>query len=150
MRYTCRSDDSLYWIRRPTFFPIFFFSFFSFFLFFWGGGGGGGGLKLRSYCRKFFRLAYQENMHFLSLRSNYTKNYGTNFHQIWYNGASYQRTDLRKIWHLSLQKCESRNFSFLFILLTRTPMFRTAMRSHVRYFDLLVYLFIYFNKIARC
>ena len=131
------------------FFPIFFFRFsFSFSLFFFWGGGGG--LKLRSYCRKFFRLPYQENMHFWGLKKQLHKNYGTNINQIWYNGASYHRTDLRKIWHLSLQKCESKNFSFLFIPLTRTPMFRIAMRSHVRYFDPLVYLFIYFDKIARC
>ena len=92
-------------------FPI-FFSFFSFFLFFLGGGGGGGGLKLRSYCRKFFHLPYQENMHFLSLRSNYTKNYGTDFHQIWYNGASYQITDLRKIWHFVTSKMRIQEFFF--------------------------------------
>ena len=120
------------------FFPNFFFR--------WGGwGGGGGGLKLRSYCRKIFRLPYLSRKYaFSGFDKQLHKNYGTDFHQIWYNGASYHRTDLRKIWHLSLQKCESRNFSFLFIPLTRTPMFRTAMYSHVRYFDRLVYLLIYF------
>ena len=39
-----RSDDSLYWIRRPMFFSQFFFRFFFFF--------GGGGLKLRSYSHQ--------------------------------------------------------------------------------------------------
>ena len=142
-----RSDDtdSLYWIRRPMFFPNFFFKFF------FRGGGGGGGLKLQSYCRKFFRLPYLSSKYaFSRFEKQLHKNYGTDFHQIWYNGASYHRTDLRKIWHLSLQKRESRNFSFLFIPLTRTPMFQTTMYSHVRYFDPLVYLFIYFNEITGC
>ena len=116
--------------------------FFSQFLF--SGGGGGGAKAFGHIAEKFSAfLIYQENIHFRGLISNFTKKYGTDFHQIWYNGASYHMTDLRKIWHLSLQKCESRNFSFLFIPLTRTPMFRTAMYSHVRYFDPLVYLFIY-------
>ena len=81
--------------------------------------------------RKYAFSGFEKQLH---------KNYGTDFHQIWYNGAPYHSTDLRKIWHLSLQKCESRNFSFLFIPLTRTPMFRTAMFSHLRYFDSLVYI----------
>ena len=54
----------------PCFSQFFFRFSFSFLFFLWGGGGG---LKLRSYCRKFFRLPYQENMHFRGLRSNYTK-----------------------------------------------------------------------------
>ena len=148
MRYTCRSDDSLYWIRRRMLFPNFFFQVFFFFFFFLGVGGGGAKASVilpkilpPSLSRKYAFSGFEKQLH---------KNYGTNIYQIWYNGASYHRTDLSKIWHFSLKKGESRNFSFLFIPLTRTPMFRTAMRSHVRYFDPLVYLFIYFNKIARC
>ena len=70
MRYTCRSDESVLNTSAHVF-PIFFSSFFFFLSFFLGGGGGG--LNLRSYCRKFVRLPYQENMHFLCLRGNYTK-----------------------------------------------------------------------------
>ena len=71
-------------------------------------------------------------------RSNNEVDITTKCHQIWYNDASYLRKELRKIWHFSLQKCESRNFSFLFILLTRTPMFRIAM--YLRYFHPLVFI----------
>ena len=126
-----------------------FFSHFFRDFFFLGGGGGG---KASVILPKFFRLPYLSRKYaFSGFEKQLHKNYGTDFHQIWYNGASYYRTDLRKIWHLSLQKCESRNFSFLFIPLTRTPMFRTAMYSHVRYLTLwCIYLFIYLKEIARC
>ena len=94
----------------------------------------------RNANSKFSHLPYLSRKYaFSGFEKQLHKNYGTNFHHIWYNGASYHRKELRKIWHLSLQKCESRNFSFLFIPLTRTPMFRTPM--YLRYFDPLVYLF---------
>ena len=124
-----------------------------FFQFFFRGffflGGGGGGLKLRSYCRNFFHLPYLSRKYAFSvLRSNNTKITGPIFTK--FGTVVHHTIDLRKIWHLSFQKCESRNFSFLFIPLTRTPMFRIAMYSHARYFDPLVYLFIYLNEIAGC
>ena len=101
-----RTTCSLYWIRWPMFFFQFFFQ--GFFL---GRGGGRGALKLRSYCRIFSRLPYLSTKYaFSGFEKQLHKNYGTDFYQIWYNGASYHRTDLRKIWHLSLQKCESRIF----------------------------------------
>ena len=76
---------------------------------------------IRNTNSKFFRLPYLSRKYaFSGFEKQLHKNYGTDFHQIWYNGASYHRTNLRKIWHLSLLKCESRNFSFLFIPLTRT------------------------------
>ena len=120
------------------FFPIFFQVFF----FFVCVSGGGGGAKASVILPKILPPSLSRKYAFSGFEKQLHKNYGTNINQIWYNGASYNRTDLRKIWQLSLQKCESRNFSFLFIPLTRTPMFRTAMRSHVRYFDPLLYLFI--------
>ena len=124
-------------------FVLFFFDFFFFFF--------GGGAKASVILPKIFSLPYLSLKYaFSGFEKQLHKNYGTDFHQNWYNGASYHRTDLMKIWHLSLQKCESRNFSFLFVPQTRTPMFRTAMYSHVRYFVPLVYLFIYLNEIARC
>ena len=137
---------------------------------------------IRNAYSKFFHLPYLSRKYaFSGFEKQLHKNYGTNFHQIWYNSASYYRKELRKIWHLSrekegdltqsydknpytnrkfenqrtthttppktsmahfaLQKCKSWNFSFLFILLTRTctPMFRIAM--YLRYFHPLVYLF---------
>ena len=102
---------------------------------------------IRNANSKFFHLPYLSRKYaFSGFEKQLHKYNGTDFHQIWYNGAAYHRTDLRKIWHLSLLKCESRNLSFLFIPLTRTPMFRTAtMYSHVRHFDPLVYLFILFE-----
>ena len=96
---------------------------------------------IRNANSKFFHLPYLSRKYaFSGFEKQLHKHYGTNFHQIWYNGASYYRKELRKIWHLSLQKCESRIFSFLFILLTRTPMFRIAM--YLRYFHPLVYLLL--------
>ena len=66
------------------------FSSFFFFFFFWGGGGGG--LKLRSYCQKIFRLPYLSRIYiypFSGFEKQLHKNYGTDFHQIWYNYTSY-------------------------------------------------------------
>ena len=97
-----RSDDSLYWIRRPMFFPKFFSG---------GLGGGGLGLKLRSYCRKIFRLPYLSRKYaFSGFDKQLHKNYGTDFHQIWYNGASYHMTGLKENWAFVTSKMRIQEF----------------------------------------
>ena len=64
----------------------------------------GFGIGLRNAISKFFRLPYLSRKYaFSGFEKQLHKNYVTDFHQIWYNGASYHRTDLRKIRHLSLQ-----------------------------------------------
>ena len=71
---------------------MFFSQFFSGF-FFWGGGGA----KASVILPKFFRLPYLSRKYAFSgfeKQLHIHKNYGTDFHQIWYNGASYHRTDL--------------------------------------------------------
>ena len=74
------------------------------------------GIQLETLIQNFPPSLFLSRKYaFSGFEKQFHKHYGTNFQQIWYNGASYHRTDLRKIWHLSLQKCESRNFSFLFI-----------------------------------
>ena len=76
---------------------MFFLNFF--FIFFFGGGGEGGGAKASVISADyFFRLPFLSRKYaFLGFEKQLHKNYETDFHQIWYNGASYHRTDLRKI-----------------------------------------------------
>ena len=58
---------------------------------------------IRNSNSKFVRLPYLSRKYAFSVfEKQLHENYGTDFHQIWCNDASYHRKDSREIWHLSL------------------------------------------------
>ena len=78
MRYTCRSVDSLYLIRRPTFFPIFFPVFFFFLSFFFGRGWAKASVILLkilppSLSRKYAFSGFEKQLH-KKLRDRFSPN----------------------------------------------------------------------------